>query len=56
MDRPGGVGQLQWSGYFSTYFFIDPEKKAIGINLTQQMPGGDNIPSPFQNYTYKALD
>ena len=56
MDRPGGVGQLQWSGYFSTYFFIDPEKKAIGITLTQQMPGGDNIASPFQNYTYKALD
>ena len=35
---------------------IDPEKKAIGITLTQQMPGGENIVSPFQNYTYKALD
>ena len=38
------------------YFFIDPEKNAIGITLTQQMPGGDNIASPFQNYAYKALD
>ena len=36
MDRPGGVGQLQWSGYFSTYFFIDPEK-GNWYHLTQQM-------------------
>ena len=56
MNRPGGVGQLQWSGYFSTNFFIDPEKKAIGITLTQQMPGGEDINTPFQNQVYQALN
>ena len=56
MNRPGGVGQLQWGGYFSTYFFIDPEKKAIGIILTQQMPGGEDINTPFQNNVYRALN
>ena len=56
MNRPGGVGQLQWGGYFSTHFFIDPEKKAIGIALTQQMPGGEDINTPFQNEVYRALN
>mgnify|MGYP001156730010 FL=1 len=56
MNRPGGVGQLQWGGYFSTHFFIDPEIKAIGIILTQQMPGGEDINTPFQNNVYRALN
>ena len=56
MNRPGGVGQLQWGGYFSTHFFIDPEIKAIGIILTQQMPGGEDINTPFQNSVYRALN
>ena len=56
MNRPGGVGQLQWGGYFSTHFFIDPEKMAIGIILTQQMPGGEDINTPFQKNVYRALN
>ena len=56
MNRPGGVGQLQWGGYFSTHFFIDPELSAIGITLTQQMPGGEDINTPFQNEVYRALN
>ena len=56
MNRPGGIGQIQWGGYFSTHFFIDPEKKAIGITLTQQMPGGEDIITPFQNNVYRALN
>ena len=56
MNRPGGVGQLQWGGYFSTHFFIDPEIKAIGIILTQQMPGGEDINTPFQNNVYRAIN
>ena len=56
MNRPGGVGQLQWGGYFSTHFFIDPEHMAIGITLTQQMPGGEDINTPFQNKVYRALN
>ena len=56
MNRPGGVGQLQWGGYFSTHFFIDPELSAIGITLTQQMPGGKDINTPFQNEVYRALN
>ena len=56
MNRPGEVGQLQWGGYFSTHFFIDPEKKAIGITLTQQMPGGEDINTPFQNEVYRVLN
>ena len=56
MNRPGGIGQLQWGGYFSTHFFIDPEKKAIGITLTQQMPDGEDIITPFQNNVYRALN
>ena len=56
MNRPGGTGQLQWDGYFSTHFFIDPEKKAIGITMTQQMPGGEDINTPFQNEVYRALN
>ena len=56
MNRPGGVGQLQWGGYFNTHFFIDPAHKAIGITLTQQMPGGEDINTPFQNEVYRELN
>ena len=56
MNRFGGVGQLQWSGYFSTYFFIEPALNAIGITLTQQMPGGEDINTPFQKKVYQALN
>jgi CubicO group peptidase (beta-lactamase class C family) len=56
MNRPGGVRQLQWDGYFSTHFFIDPNLNAIGITLTQQMPGGEDINTPFQNEVYRALN
>ena len=56
MNRPGGIGQIQWGGYFSTHFFIDPEIKAIGIILTQQMPDGEDINTPFQNNVYRALN
>ena len=56
MNRFGGVGQLQWSGYFSTYFFIEPALNAIGITLTQQMPGGEDINTPFQKKVYQAFN
>ena len=31
MSRLGYKGQLQWGGYFSTHFFIEPTKSLIGI-------------------------
>ena len=42
MNRPGGLGTTV-GRLFQYAFFIDPEHMAIGITLTQQMPGGEDI-------------
>jgi CubicO group peptidase (beta-lactamase class C family) len=36
---PGAVGSFSWSGYWGTYFWIDPAEKLIGIQMIQATPG-----------------
>ncbi len=37
-ELPGSVGEFNWAGAASTYFFIDPKEKLIAVLLTQYFP------------------
>jgi CubicO group peptidase (beta-lactamase class C family) len=49
-------GSLSWAGFFSTYFWADPENQLIGVLFTQTHPGGEStLTLDFQRLTYEAL-
>lgn len=52
------VGKLSWSGFFNTYFWIDPQRKAIAILLTQVYPSyhGKELENKFEGLVNDALD
>jgi CubicO group peptidase (beta-lactamase class C family) len=57
MARPGNKGQLQWGGYFSTHFFIDPQAKLIALAMTQRMPANhQSLGALLAEYVYQAFD
>ena len=49
------TGQLSWSGYFRTHFFIHPEQKLIGIWMTQMHPYSNDYGDKLQEFAYKAI-
>ena len=45
-----------WSGYFSTFFWVDPKEELIGIILTQTLPYNSAvIERKFRNVVYQAI-
>ncbi|MFD1629340.1 serine hydrolase domain-containing protein [Pseudopedobacter beijingensis] len=52
------VGKLSWSGMFGTTFWIDPERKAIAILMTQVYPSvhKKELYNKFEALVNKALD
>ena len=54
---PGAVGSFNWSGFWGTYFWIDPSEKLIGLQLIQVAPE-DNFGQyrdAFRHLVYAAL-
>ena len=52
---PGSTGQLNWGGYFRTYFFIDPSLDLIALFMTQKMPANEDYSGALNQYVYAAL-
>jgi CubicO group peptidase (beta-lactamase class C family) len=49
-------GSYSWGGFFHTYFWVDPEKKLVGVFMTQLFPsGGTSIQPDFVKAAYGAL-
>ncbi len=48
-------GTYGWSGYFSTFFFVDPSEDLIGIIMTQTRPYNNVIERKFKNAVYQSL-
>jgi CubicO group peptidase (beta-lactamase class C family) len=49
-------GSFSWGGFFHTFAWADPEKKLVGVFMTQLYPsGGTTIQTDFVKATYKAL-
>jgi len=50
------VGSFGWSGAWYTIFFIDPEKKMIGICMAQLRPRGEaTLRGEFKRLVYQAV-
>jgi CubicO group peptidase (beta-lactamase class C family) len=55
-QSPASVGSYSWAGFYSTYFWVDPEKKLVGILFTQMQPGPrEPLAATFQKRVYEAL-
>jgi CubicO group peptidase (beta-lactamase class C family) len=52
----GSVGDFGWGGAASTYFWIDPVERMIGVQMAQyQPPLIHRIGSDFRNAAYQAI-
>jgi CubicO group peptidase (beta-lactamase class C family) len=54
-DQPGSTGDYYWSGYASTYFWIDPKERLIGIFMTQAPNAIDHYTSLMRTIVYGAI-
>ncbi|AKT39667.1 serine hydrolase domain-containing protein [Chondromyces crocatus] len=52
----GSVGTFSWSGFFNTYFWVDPQKKLVGVVMAQLQPHSHvDLGANFRKKTYAAL-
>ena len=53
----GSAGTFRWAGYGTTFFWVDPKHKLIGMLWTQYMPVMENwaLDGEFQKRVYAAL-
>ncbi len=53
---PGAVGSFNWSGYWGTYFWIDPVAQLIGVQMVQLPPdAGAYYRDGLRHFSYAAL-
>lgn len=55
-SSPVNSGQIYWSGYFKTLFFIDPKAELIALLMTQKIPNTNEYVSALDQAVYKALE
>ena len=48
-DEVTSVGSYAWGGFYSTGFWVDPEKKLVGVLMTQLVPSSDP-PTLYQDF------
>ena len=53
-QTPMSVGSYGWGGFFHTIFWVDPEKKLIGVLMTQVHPASTTIQPDFIRASYEA--
>ena len=50
------VGSISWGGLFHTYFWADPQKKLVGVLMTQIYPNAQlSLRTDFKKRVYEAL-
>jgi CubicO group peptidase (beta-lactamase class C family) len=50
------VGTYSWGGFFNTSFWVDPDKKLIGILMTQLYPANDTtLQADFKKLAHKVV-
>lgn len=47
-DEVASVGSYSWGGFYNTGFWVDPEKKLVGVFMSQLVPAG--MPGMFQDF------
>jgi len=50
------VGSYAWGGFYNTGFWVDPEKKLVGVLMTQLVPSDDRstLYADFMKLVYAA--
>jgi CubicO group peptidase (beta-lactamase class C family) len=55
-DQVASVGSYAWGGFYSTGFWVDPEKKLIGVFMSQIVPADQQTLYPeFRKLAYAAI-
>jgi CubicO group peptidase (beta-lactamase class C family) len=55
-DEVSSIGTYAWGGFYNTSFWVDPEKKLIGVLMTQMYPAEQpGINGEFKKLAYGAL-
>ncbi len=55
-DQPASVGSYSWGGFYNTAFWVDPDKKLIGVLMTQLFPSNHlTLVQDFQKLAYGAI-
>ncbi len=55
-DQPASVGSYAWGGFYYTYFWVDPQKKLVGVLMTQISPSDHlTLHRDFNKLAYAAI-
>jgi len=54
-DGSDSKGRFQWSGAYSTFFFVDPANKLYAILMTQTSPFTGRYGDELRKHVYKAI-
>jgi CubicO group peptidase (beta-lactamase class C family) len=55
-DQAASVGSYSWGGFYSTSFWVDPEKKLVGVLMTQIFPSDHlTLHQDFKKLAYAAI-
>jgi CubicO group peptidase (beta-lactamase class C family) len=54
-DQVAEVGSYSWGGFYNTGFWVDPEKKLVGVLMTQLFPSDHlTLHQDFKKLSYAA--
>ena len=55
-DQPSSVGSYSWGGFYHTGFWVDPQKKLVGVLMTQIFPSDHlTLQRNFNNLAHAAI-
>ena len=55
-DQVAAVGSYSWGGFYNTGFWVDPEKKLVGVLMTQLFPSDQpGLLGDFEKLAYAAI-
>jgi CubicO group peptidase (beta-lactamase class C family) len=54
-DQPASVGSYSWGGFYNTGFWVDPQKKLVGVLMTQIYPSDFTLHGDFKKLAYAAI-
>ncbi len=55
-DQVAAGGAYYWGGFYGTSFWVDPEKKLIGILMTQHRADNLTLHDDFKRMVYSAIE
>ena len=54
-DQVASPGSYYWGGFYGTSFWVDPQKKLVGVFMTQLSPSDQTLHEDFRKLAYDAI-